>query len=101
MPEKLDRTRAFSEVWSEGGVTGYLQDGIAFDVGGKEVVSSPPVKLAAVPKTKPATFSRPPPVTGLAAESDDTLRGLIEIRGDEWQGREAALATLEGEKQAG
>ena len=25
---------------------------------------------------------------------DDTLRGSIEIRGDEWQGREAAIAAL-------
>jgi hypothetical protein len=27
--------------------------------------------------------------------NDETLRNLIEIRGDEWQGREAAIGALE------
>jgi hypothetical protein len=27
---------------------------------------------------------------------DDMLHGLIEIRGDDWTGREAAIAALEG-----
>jgi hypothetical protein len=53
--------------------------------------------------TKPAP---PPPVrddklsslttSGYAAMDDDMLHGLIEIRGDDWTGREAAIAALEG-----
>ena len=115
MPWKLDRKREFSEIWGLGGIAGYLQDGIEFDSAGEPLPGQFPhgkeAKAAKKAKTSAGSlddpgeaikaFVPPPletfkrPVGGYAAMDDETLRGLIEVRGDQWMGREAALATLE------
>ena len=106
MPWDLDRARPFSEIWGPGGIVGYSQEGIEFDAKGKPYPGHFPhgreVKAAAkakpIPPPKPEPPPPPtaiPPPTGFAAMDDDTLRGLIEIQGDEWTGREAAIAALE------
>lgn len=93
MTEKLDRTRDFAETWGPGGVIGYSQDGYEFDPAGnaREGQVMPERKRVG----RPPKDWRPSPVTGYAAMDDATLRGLIEVRGDEWAGREAAIRTLD------
>ena len=98
--EKLDRTRDFAETWGPGGVIGYSQDGLEFDAAGKArpgQEAQPPKRLGRPPRDAAPVSApnRPPPVTGHAAMDDETLRGLIEVRGDEWRGRDAAIRTLD------
>jgi hypothetical protein len=105
MAWKLDRARSFSEIWSPGGISGFLQEGIEFDAKGEPLPGQFP--SARPPKATPgrapagslvipaAPLPSSPPAGGYAAMDDDTLRGLIEVRGDEWKGRTAAIAALE------
>ena len=104
MPWKLDRARPFSEVWSPGGLVGYFQEGIEFNAAGEPLPGQfPNARPKAAPKAPPrgslavpaAPMPSAAPVAGYRAMDDDTLRGLVEVRGDEWQGREAAIAALE------
>ena len=109
MPWKLDRAREFSEIWSPGGISGFLQEGIEFDAKGEPLPGQFPAARKAASGGKPpagslivqskpapaAPMPSQPPTGGYAAMDDDTLRGLIEVRGDEWKGRAAAIAALE------
>lgn len=95
---ELDRSRPFAEVWGNG-QEGYEQDGLAFDMQGRligeEPAAAPVPKPAARKQASPSAKSVPSdPANGFAAKSDDELRTLVEIAGETWTDRAAAIALL-------